>query len=45
MELYLDAGTSILLSTTSIIPSQSNLGIELGKVSFIASFMGEEGEY
>lgn len=41
---YLDSGSSILLSTSSTIPSQSNLGIELGHVSFVASFMGQEGK-
>lgn len=35
---------SILLTTTSTIPSLSNLGIDLGTVSFVARFMGEVGK-
>lgn len=38
-----DSGSSILLVTESLIPSPSNLGIDLGTVSFVASFEGQEG--
>lgn len=39
-----DAPNGIQLVTDSSIPSPSNLGIELGHVSFVARFMGEVGE-
>lgn len=38
-----DAPNGIQLVTDSSIPSPSNLGIELGHASFIASFQGQEG--
>ncbi|KAL8277420.1 hypothetical protein RQP46_010142 [Phenoliferia psychrophenolica] len=37
-----DASGGIELSVDTLIPSPSNLGIELGHTSFIASFEGEE---
>lgn len=33
---------SLIISTDSLIPSPSNLGIELGTVGFVAYFMGNE---
>lgn len=37
-----DVPGGIALDTDTLIPSPSNLGIELGHASFIASFQGEE---
>lgn len=36
-----DAPNGIQLVTDSSIPSQSNLGIDLGQATFVASFLGE----
>lgn len=39
-----DAPNGIELMLDALVPSPSNLGIELGDVTFIASFNGQQGE-
>lgn len=39
-----DASNGIKLTLNSLIPSPSNLGIELGDVAFVASFAGSVSE-